>query len=77
MRIRMLKTVPGSIDGIQVKSYGAGKDYDLTATDGERSLATALVNAQYAEEIGEKSLQDAPQNKAMAPAQNKSTRKRG
>lgn len=48
MKIRMIKTENGSVDGIRVKAYEAGKEYDLTRTDGERELANAFVNARMA-----------------------------
>ena len=45
MRIRMLKTENGSVDGIRVTSYEGGAEYVLASTDGERSLAAAFVGA--------------------------------
>jgi len=48
MKIRMLTTVPGSIDGIRVKTYDAGTEHDLSASPGARDLAKALVNARMA-----------------------------
>lgn len=48
MRIRMLKTESGSVDGIRVKSYEKDSEYALTSTDGERSLASAFVGAGFA-----------------------------
>ena len=52
MRIRMLKTAPGSIDGVRITSYEAGQEYDLSATPGEQFLASNFVSAQLAEEAG-------------------------
>jgi hypothetical protein len=54
MKIRMLSTVPGSIDGISVTSYEAGQEYDLTASAGAIELADAFVGACLAEEVGAK-----------------------
>lgn len=51
MKIRMLKTVPGSLDGIRVTTYEAGKEYDLTGTPGARDLAQAFVGARMATEV--------------------------
>jgi len=51
MKIRMTQTVPGSVDGINVQSYHATHDYDLSASLGARQLATAFVNAGLAEEL--------------------------
>lgn len=52
MKISMLSTAPGSVDGFRVTTYAAGVDYDLGATDGERALAKAFVDAGFAEELG-------------------------
>lgn len=51
MKIRMLKTVPGSLDGIHVTTYEDGKEYDLTGTPGARDLAQAFVGARMAVEV--------------------------
>lgn len=51
MRISMLQTTPGSIDGIRVASYEADTEYDLTATAGERDLASAFVGAGLAVDL--------------------------
>jgi hypothetical protein len=53
MKITMLQTVPGSVDGIRVSTYEAGIEYDLSATDGARSLAAAFVGAGMAEVTGD------------------------
>lgn len=67
MRIRMLKTENGSVDGIRVASYEGGAEYVLAATDGERSLAAAFVSAGCAVDLdsGEHRAADAG---AAAPA---------
>lgn len=52
MKIIMLSTVPGSVDGFRVTTYQADVEYDLGATDGERALAHAFVDAGLAEESG-------------------------
>jgi hypothetical protein len=51
MKIRMLSTAPGSIDGVRVASYEAGVEYDLTNTDGARALAQAFVGAELAKRV--------------------------
>jgi hypothetical protein len=51
MHIRMLKTVPGSVDGIRVASYEAENDYDLSGTPGAISLAAAFIGSGMAEEV--------------------------
>lgn len=74
MKITMLKTAPGSVDGIRVATYEAGAEYDLTATDGERDLAAAFVAAGLAEKAAPAPLNKAapaPQNKAAAKSDNK------
>lgn len=52
MKIRMLTTERGSVDGVRVASYVADQEYDLTATPGARALAEAFVGAGLAEEVG-------------------------
>jgi hypothetical protein len=54
MHIRMLKTAGGSTDGIRVKSYDEGQEYDLSGTAGARELAESFVGADLAEEVGAK-----------------------
>lgn len=51
MKIIMLKTENGSIDGIRVKSYEIGTEHDLTGCAGSRSLAAAFVGAGMAREV--------------------------
>ncbi len=55
MKIKMLTTAPGSVDGIRVTEYEAGTEYDLSATAGERDLAEAFVGAGMANVCVEKS----------------------
>lgn len=64
MKIRMLKAVPGSLDGIRVTVYESGKEYDLTGTDGARDLAQAFVGARMAVEVRAA----APDQQVTAPA---------
>ena len=47
----MTSTQNGSIDGIRVTSYASDSEYDLTDSEGARSLANAFVNAGMAVEI--------------------------
>lgn len=48
MKIKMLTTVPGSLDGIHVKTYEAGIEYELGDSPGAHDLAQALINARMA-----------------------------
>lgn len=48
MKILMLKTENGSVDGIRVSVYVAGSEYDLSETPGSRDLAAAFVAAGMA-----------------------------
>lgn len=76
MKIRMLSPQKGSLDGCHVMTYENDKEYDLTGTDGARSLAAAFVAAGMAAEVGraapvaaepeQKAIEAAPENKAMA-----------
>lgn len=54
MKIRMLRSAPGSEDGIRVAMYEVDQEYDLTATAGSRDLATSFVGAGLAEESSAK-----------------------
>jgi hypothetical protein len=65
MKIRMLSTTPGSVDGIRVATYEAGVEYDLTGSIGERDLASAFLGADMAEAVG---AGDAPSNADADPA---------
>lgn len=51
MKIRMLSTQNGSLDGIRVKEYAVGTEHDLTSTPGARDLAKAFVGARMAIEV--------------------------
>jgi hypothetical protein len=53
MKIRMLKSAPGSIDGCRTALYGAGQEYDLGATPGARELATSFVAARCAAAVSD------------------------
>lgn len=52
MKIIMLSTAHGSIDGIRVASYEADQEYDLSMTAGARDLAAVFVDAGLAKEVG-------------------------
>lgn len=54
MKIVMLRTERGSVDGVRIASYEAGQEYDLTATAGARDLAKAFIGAELAREVGAK-----------------------
>lgn len=49
MKIKMLETQRGSVDGCRVKTYEAGVEYDLSASAGAKDLARAFVDAGFAE----------------------------
>jgi hypothetical protein len=51
MKILMLKTEKGSVDGVRAAMYHEGEKYDLSATFGHLELARAFVNADLAEEV--------------------------
>jgi hypothetical protein len=51
MKIKMLSTQNGSIDGIRIASYEAGSVHDLSFSKGERELARAFVAAGMAVEV--------------------------
>jgi hypothetical protein len=72
MLVKIVKTTPGSPDGIHVKKYEAGQSYELP-----ENLAQTFVGMGVAEIIIEevepekKSSGAAPQNKSVAPSQTK------
>lgn len=67
MKIKMNKTTDGSVDGAIVKSYEAGKEYDLSNSDGERDLAKSFVESERAKQIGPDDKQDDEQPEVLAP----------
>jgi hypothetical protein len=78
MRVRMLKAVQGSPDGVTVRRYEAGSEHDLSSSSGERDLAAVFVREGWAEAAaqapGPAAATDAPaaaappQEAASAPA---------
>lgn len=52
MKIKMLTSAPGSVDGIRVQQFDADFEYELSGTEGELDLAAAFVGAGMAIEIG-------------------------
>ena len=69
MKIRMLSTQDGSVNGITVTTYEQGNTYDLMDTPGELSLAKAFVEAGMAEDVS-----NAPDNPAPPPPRSKAKR---
>lgn len=67
MLIRMKKNQPGSEDGVHIKKYEAGKEYDMA-----ESLAKAFISMGVAEIVESKKAAPAPANKAVAPEKAKS-----
>lgn len=51
MKIQMLSTQNGSIDGIHLSVYKTGSVHDLSASKGERELATVFVREGWAVEV--------------------------
>ncbi len=51
MKIKMLSTQNGSLDGIRIASYQAGSVYDLSGSPGARDLAKAFLGARMAIEV--------------------------
>lgn len=63
MKIKMLSTQNGSLDGIRISSYQAGSVYDLSDSPGAISLAKAFLGARMAIEV--------PPDPPATPAQDK------
>lgn len=51
MRVRMLETRRGSLDGLTVQPFEKGQVYDLSQTEMTRSLAGIFLRAGWAEEV--------------------------
>lgn len=51
MKIKMISTEKGSVDGVKVSTYDADSEYDLGYPAGALALATAFVAAQVAVEV--------------------------
>lgn len=51
MKIKMLSTQKGSIDGIHLAVYETGSVHDLRSSKGERELATVFVREGWAVEV--------------------------
>ncbi len=63
MKIKMLKTVPGSVDGVTVIELQAGTEYTMTdAARGQRRAAAYIRRAEAVEVI------DVTTGSAQAPA---------
>lgn len=60
MKIQMLSTQKGSVDGIHIATYAADSIHDLSASKGERELAAAFVGAGMAAEVIEGTVQQRP-----------------
>jgi hypothetical protein len=52
MKIRMLRSAPGSVDGIRVGMYEVDQEYDLSTSAGAVDLAQSFVGAGLAEKLG-------------------------
>jgi endonuclease YncB( thermonuclease family) len=50
MKIRMLTTVPGAVDGVRAE-YVEGGEYDLGWCEDAEALARVMVNEGYAVEV--------------------------
>lgn len=48
MKIRMLCDQSGSVDGVVILRYLAGKEYDMSKTSGHVELATTFVSQNWA-----------------------------
>jgi hypothetical protein len=61
MKIRMLQTRSGAVDGVTVRTYQEGESYDLGPTGGAHDLGAVFVREGWAEEEREFVLtQDGP-----------------
>ena len=67
MKIKMLKTQRGSVDGIHSQAYEIGKEYELSG-----NLLKVFLDNKWASEVVEAKAQSVPENKMeSAPVENK------
>lgn len=67
MRLRMLKSVRGSQDGISLLDYVAGESYDIANTQRGLELAAMWIREGIAEEVPAAPVQAAAQPAAQTP----------
>lgn len=78
-KVRVLKTIPGSPDGIRVCEYVKGEEYDEHSSPPmTQHLRDVLIPAGLAEEVAEtKAVTGPTDNKALNPAtENKGARRK-
>lgn len=66
MKVKILKTTPGSIDGIHVENYKKDEVYEL-----EGSLLDVFFKMKVAEPVTEVKMVEVTSNKAVKPEVNK------
>lgn len=54
MKLRMLKSVPGAIDGMNVKTYEEGEEYEIGGDARADDLARAFLKGKFAQVVAEK-----------------------
>jgi hypothetical protein len=68
VKIRMLTTQRGAEDGVTLRTYEAGKEYDLSHSPGQLDLAAVFVREGWAEEVRAAAPPPAPESSAPEPA---------
>jgi hypothetical protein len=81
MRIRMLSTQRGADDGVTVRSYEAGQEYEIGGSPRAEDLAAVFLREGWAVEVKsppvvEEKASAAPENKAVSAAPENKGRKR-
>ncbi len=51
MRIRMLRTQTGSVDGYRIDTYQTGAEYDMGKTEKHTDLARVFLREGWAESV--------------------------
>jgi hypothetical protein len=51
VKIKMIETQRGSVDGCRIATYVAGAEYDLSGSAGALDLAQAFIGAGFAEPV--------------------------
>lgn len=51
MRIRMLRTQAGSVDGYRIDTYQTGAEYDMGKTEKHTDLARVFLREGWAEHV--------------------------
>ena len=67
-KILMKQSKPGSVDGVTINLYKAGKEYEIDGDEITLALANAFVNAHWAKFVRERSVIAPPETAVIVEA---------